>query len=71
MQSNITCYCMYSTAVTERECDLEFKATKDIHTLLSQASYGMSIVSILEEIDCVVLVPHCTCKRRMYSRVPL
>ena len=29
------------------------------HSSPSQASYGVSIVRILEEIDCVMMAPHC------------
>ena len=43
--------------------DTEYKQTVDsqktLHTSPSRASYGVSIVRILEKIECVIIAPQC------------
>ena len=40
------------------EHKLDIKFSRDTHTSPSRASYGMSLVSILEKIDCIITAPH-------------
>ena len=44
--------------VAERRSDL--KLTTDTQYLALSSSKGVSVVRIVEKIDCVIMAPHCT-----------
>ena len=56
MYHNIT----YYTVIIVSESELDIRITTDIPYISpSRASYGVSIVRILEEIDGIIMAPHC------------
>ena len=52
-------YITYDTAITVAESELDIIITTDTHSSPSRASYGASIVRILEKIDHVITAPPC------------
>ena len=47
----------YGTAIIIAESESDFTITTDTHTLPLWASYGMSIVRILEKKDSIIMAP--------------
>ena len=58
---------VYNTTGTEAQQKSKFDSQKTPHTSPSRVSYGVSIVRILEKIDCVIMAPHCTWNIVAYS----
>ena len=48
----------YDTAIIVAESESDIRITTPPHTSPSRASYGVSIVRILEKIDRVITAPH-------------
>ena len=57
---------IHRTAMTAAEYEPALKFTSTLHTSPWRASYGVSVVRILEKIDRVITAPHCIYHRNYY-----